>query len=258
MSVRLPVLRGSWTRWKLAFATVATVATATTAVPGSLSSQQPAEALITDRPGAPDGAWVLGAGVWQLEMGTALLIDDAINVALGQGLVRVGLGPLEARLYPNSYVVGNDAGLQGLGLGVKVPIVRGPTRLSAMAGVTLPSRNGQAGGDRTSVFSAAIWETALSPHVSLNVNAGYSFSASDPGRGTVLLAITPGFTVSAEHGIGGYAGLVAYLTGNGPSASLETGVTKRIHPDLQVDLNAGLAPRAGPSYVGVGLSYRWP
>lgn len=132
----------------------------TAAMPARLAGQEPAETIVTDRPGTSDGAWVVGAGLWQLEAGTALLLNDATSVVLGQALLRVGLGPLEDRIYPNSYVVGSDGeGLQNLGLGIKVPVVRGATRLSVLAGGTLPTGTGQAGGSGSSAF----WAPAAVP-----------------------------------------------------------------------------------------------
>ncbi|MEQ9398797.1 MAG: transporter [Longimicrobiales bacterium] len=235
---------------------VAFVVTAATAV---AAAAQESPTIASDRPGVGDGAWVLGPGLLQVEAGVAVRSTEGFGtgVALGQGLVRLGLPSFEVRLYPNSLVVGGAGeGLEDLGVGVKVPLRGGDRRISLIAGATIPTGSDEAGSDDASLFATGVWEFPVTDQVGLNVNAGYGFPVDDVADGQVLLTITPGVVLDEANGLSAYGGLAASL-GDSDDVLLEAGLARTIDADTQVDLNVGLSLHDGTSFIGVGVSRRW-
>lgn len=235
-------------------------------LPGALRAQErpPAPGILSDRPGLGDGAHVLGAGVWQLEVGAAWAGGSGADVfSLGQGLLRYGVGPFELRLHPNSFVVarGGDESVEGLedmAIGLKVPLAAGEgAQVSVVGAVTLPTGADAFTADQKTAWGTLVVETSLSERVGVAFNGGYAFPFDGVGDGRWSFLVTPGFAVPSVEGLGLYAGYAGFY-GDGPDTHiLEAGLARASGADLQWDVNAGVDVDTGEVFLGVGIARRW-
>jgi len=138
-------------RWSFVYSGMQRILLGLTAI-GLLAAPLGAqESIASDRPGIGSGATVIDAGVIQLEGGFSYS-EDVTNqtYSIGQALVRYGVRGLEFDFFANSYVVTrtealddvvDGEGFEDLGVGVKVPLVKGveDLRLSLQGILTTPS-----------------------------------------------------------------------------------------------------------------------
>lgn len=217
--------------------------------------------ITPDRPGIGDGAHVVAPGVWQLEAGAAFFGEDVRGLALGQGLLRWGLGPVEGRLHLNSYVVGETGeGLQDPGLAVKVPVGGddGPVRVAAVTGLTLPIGTDEASARVVTGWVNTILETSLASDLALALNLGYALSLEDPSdQGVLSFSVTPSFPMAGWDGVTAYAGLAGFVGSDADDLTIEGGIARLLDPDTQFDVNAGVSLGDGASFLGVGIARRW-
>lgn len=220
--------------------------------------------ISSDRPGLGDGSHVVASGVWQVEGGVQLSGNDGVDVvSIGQGLIRWGLGALELRFFPNSFVVlrgsGDDrSGIQDFGVGVKVPLRgEGDWRWSLGATTTLPTGSDDFSAEDPTGAVTLIGETSLSDGVGVALNAGYAAFFDDVGDGTFSLLVTPSFSVPDVPGLSLYAGWAGYFGPDDDVHIVEGGLAKAVGEDGQWDINAGYDPDSGVWFLGFGASRRW-
>lgn len=202
--------------------------------------------------------------MWQAELG--LGIDGGGGgraYSIGQGVLRVGLPGFELRLYPNSYMLlrddgSSESGFQDLGVGLKVPLSAGESRVrtSLVAGATLPTGSDVLTADESTGFSTLVLEGALSDQVGLAVNLGCAFQFDDVADGAIALIVTPGFPISAVDGLSGYAGSAGSFNDGGNSHVLEAGLAYLVDADMQLDLNGGWNPDPDIWFIGLGVALR--
>jgi hypothetical protein len=241
--------------------------------------------ISADRPGFGTGSATVGAGTFQAELGYQFrstwmpmvgqgFTTGANTHELGQGLFRYGItDALELRAGLNSYVLisGSNSGYtdyySGASLGAKVRLFQTQTmRLGGLATLDLPTELPSGPDDRARQELRLAFDTDLGDRFQLAINGGTSFyySAGIQNDRAVEWLFIP--TLSADLTLSldayvGYAGFYGTFGGNSYSRDwLESGVTYRLTPDTQLDLNLGT--RIGMDDVsdlsiGVGVSKRF-
>lgn len=226
-----------------------------------LAAQRPAETITPDRPGLGDGAHVVGPGVVQLETGFEFAAGPGADVVtFGQAVIRYGVGPIEVRLLPGSFVVQTGArGIADPAVGLKVPLTRAGSRvrLSTVLTSTLTVGSEDFSAGQAVGAATLVGEVGLSGPLGLAVNAGYAFPWNDTGDGSIALMITPGLSIQSVDGLGVYAGYVGFYDDGPDTHIVETGVAYAWDADNQIDVNGGLEPDTERWFIGVGISHRW-
>lgn len=229
--------------------------------------RRPVRAISPDRPGIGDGSWVLPRGVVHLESGAAVRRSDGRTAyELGQLLMRYGLGPVELRLSPGSFVFLRDGveaeGIDDLGVGLKSRLVEGAServRLSLLTRAELPSKSPMVGSQRASLGATLLFDWAPIERLNVSANLGYDVAPTGEGSGAIQATFTPGVSLAPEHGLGGYAGWAGtFELDGGDRQQLEAGMTWVPAPNVQLDLNGGVEPTTGDLFVGLGVAHRWP
>lgn len=241
------------------------VAVALSLPPAVQAQAQPAPTLLPDRPGLGDAAHVVAPGVWQLEAGAQLALDRGVNgFTVGLGLIRYGLRSMELRVLPSVLMVnraatGDEIGASDLAVGLKFPVrVESSAKLAAVVTATLPTGSDAFSARDPGFGGTLVMERPLSAAGVLSLNAGYSFTAADPDRGTLTIIVTPGFPISSVEGLAWYGGYAGFFGGDSDAQIVEAGLAYTTSPDVQLDLNSGWDLGARTWFVGVGISKRWP
>jgi hypothetical protein len=229
--------------------------------------------IITDRPDFTESTQTVPRGRVQLESGyTYSRSGTTREHSFGELLVRVAAGGRsEIRVGVNSYIVSHDgvtgraSGKDDVSLGFKVRLSEGGDgwgrpRVSLIGETAAPS------GARA--FREAKWQPGLklllgwdlSERLGLASNINYA-SASEGGQrfnqfgGSVSL----GYAVNERTGV--YAEVFGFRPGSFKGAGTEffnTGVTRLLHDDLQLDARVGVGLNRGTDYfAGVGVSRRF-
>lgn len=222
-------------------------------------------AIVTDRPGSSNGAFVLSPGTVQLETGAEVAADGpARNVRLGQVVIRWGVPHLELQALVNSFVVrrvhGDSAtGFEDLGLGAKLPLYEadgGALRVAALASLSLPSGAAFLTSDEALGAASLLIDRALWNRWSLSLNIGYA-DAPDAEPGVMSAILTPSVSLPGPGNLSAYVGYAGFYASGADRHLIETGLTTTVTPDLQLDLNAGVETGSGNHYIGVGVAHRW-
>jgi hypothetical protein len=237
----------------------------------------PVPTVVPDRPGYTDTPTALNRGSIQLETGyTDDRTPSARYRSVGEVLLRVGVaGPVEARVFGNSYGLLSGAGIQArsgledLKLGAKLALIEQPDSVHAwkpslafLAATTIPTGASGigSGAARPEAKLAASWTTATP--FSLYANAGVNRSIDAAGWksnafGSVATwyAATPRVSFFAEllnsSVLGASAPVTTYVDG---------GVTFLVSPRLQLDFRVGRGARGDVTserFVGAGIARRW-
>ncbi len=224
-----------------------------------LDAQEPAATLVPDRPGLGSGTHVVGRGVVQLEAGMELQGGrGSEQFTLGQSLFRVGVAGLELRVAPGSVVVvEEELGREDPEVGVKIPLARGETRVSAMASLSLPWGSDVFSAREERVSATLLLDRPLTGLWGLSVNAGASFPASEPGDAGLALIVTPSRAVDGVEGLSVYGGYAGFYDDGRKEHILEAGGAFLSDSDTQFDLNLGFMTSSERLFVGVGVSHRW-
>ncbi|MFN2384638.1 MAG: transporter [Gemmatimonadota bacterium] len=244
-------------------------------VPSSLQAQaSEREPLVTDRPDFTESAVTVGTGRVQLEGGYTLArVDDLTEHALGEVLLRIGLGPrAELRLAPGSFVwtegdTDDASGLDDGTLGAKLvlaapPGARGLRPAAALLLSTSVPTGAAAFGENAwqpEAKLALAWELSDRLALAANVGAAAASEAGERfGQGTgsltAALALTPR--------LGGYVEGYGFLPAGPDGADagyLNSGLTLLFGPDVQLDARIGIGFSAAEPdvFLGVGASRRW-
>jgi hypothetical protein len=225
----------------------------------SVSAQGVAETITPDRPGLGDGAHIVGPGVAQLESGIDWAFGKGPGIlTFGQALLRYGLGGIELRLQPGSAVVQDEHfGLTDAAIGVKVPLLRGGTRVSAVLSGTVPSGAEVYSGGESFGGATLVAEFGVTPTLGLAINAGYGFPFDDLGDGGYSIIVTPALSFPSRPGLSVYGGYAGYFDHGEDTHFAEAGIAFAPEPDWQFDLNLGRNTENGRIFFGVGVAYRW-
>ena len=232
------------------------------ATPFGLSGQ---DAIASDRPGIGSGATVLGRAVLQLETGfSRATVRDVDRYALGELLVRLGVGGLELQAFGNSLVVqrGDGSvldreGLQDVGVGAKIPVARGVgerLNLSLHSVVMMPTGSDFLSSHEWVGSISALADVSLTGSAGVSVNVGAE-AASDRSAEVFSVIVTP--AISLGRGFGAYAGWAGFFS-EGPDTSFgEAGLTYLADRDVQLDVNGGWNLDRDEWFLGAGLALRW-
>lgn len=222
--------------------------------------------ITSDRPGIGSGSAVLESGIVQLETGLSMAGGGTVDqYSIGQVLVRIGFTALELELFGNSLVVQraegsptlDTEGLQDLGLGVKLPLVRNAgerVSVSVQGVASAPTGADSFTADEWLGALNALTDIAVVDRVGIAVNVGIAQGAA--GSDDVISAIiTPG--VSLDGGVGLYGGWAGFFADSGDTHFAEGGITFLPNADVQLDLNGGWAPDGDSWFFGGGVAVRW-
>lgn len=247
-------------------------------LPAAVSAQSDVSELVTDRPDFTESSAVVGRGMLQVEMGSTVESEGsgdgrARTVTAPLALVRLGLSPsTELRLSGDggifsSYGQGpgrvSASGGSDIELGMKwvfldradaglamavIPMVSLPVGSQTMSSGTY---------DPTVKFT---WAKSLSRGFDLSGNVNMSRPTDADGRYT-----EQAYSASLAHALstnwGGYWEVYGFVpTGrdDGQAWTANTGVTRGIGGNAQIDLEVGRGLTAGAPdwFVGVGMGIR--
>ena len=239
--------------------------------------------VAADRPGFSDGTVALPPRALQLEAG---VLDDRLGaaagsprteyVALGQTLLRAGVGyRTEVRVFGNSYATrmtdGSSTvhGAEDLKLGAKVNLHSLPDSVHAvfptlalLLATTLPtgSRGFSAGSAQPEAKVAANWIT--STPLSISAEAGLNALQTPNGRATQTSTSLAGWWAMSPSVSAFVEGLlVRSASGSAAGANeIDFGATYLVNQRLQIDASVGHG--VGPStahehFVDIGIAKRW-
>ena len=229
----------------------------------SLHAQQ---SITSDRPGIGSGSAVVGHHTVQVEAGfdyTKTVTNDTYSI--GQALIRLGAPWFELEIFANSYVitrtdfmddVTDGEGFQDLGIGIKVPLVRGAGgrfSLSAQGILNTPSGSNIFSADEWVPVANLLADLGITDRLGVSVNAGYQ---AGPGsvEDTVTLFVTPG--VALGNGFGAYAGWAGFFSDGEDAHFAEGGFTYLASTDIQLDLNGGWNVDTDDYFLGFGVAVR--
>lgn len=249
------------TPWLLALAAVLV------ASPAESQERPVSETLSPDRPGIGTGAHVLGRGALQLEAGVAYARLGASDVySFGQTLLRYGVGPLEARLGLDSFVVARGArrfeGFEDVAVGAKAPFLGWPAdpfRVSGLVTLSVPTGAVELTADDPVATVAALAEWSVSDRLTLSANAGWG-TPLYTGGDRWLATLTPGLSLPLPGDPSVYVGWAGYAgeqVEEDAGHAVEAGFTALLGPEIQLDVNAGWTPGTGDYFIGTGIAHRW-
>ncbi|AHG90346.1 MetA-pathway of phenol degradation, putative [Gemmatirosa kalamazoonensis] len=228
-----------------------------------------------DRPGYTFGTATVPAGGLQAELGyTDTRLGSLTYQSLGEGLLRVGVGPsTELRVFGNSYALRSDGGLHDDGMedakiGIKHRLWAGRASsgiggasLALLPGISVPI--GSAG------FGAKAWQPELlvagalplSPRLSLVSNVGDAYVKLGDERAHKLLGTLAGwYTLSAKlSAFAEYGGSRLADDAKSHMQYVDAGIAVVPLPAVQLDVRVGhgINGVANDNYVGLGISRRW-
>jgi hypothetical protein len=232
----------------------------------SVSSMNAQGPLVTDRPDFTESAAVVGTGRVQLEGGATWTdVGDSDELALGEILVRIGLHDrLEFRVAANSYarVDGPDGDVEGVedpSLGAKWLLAEGERGSAAfLAGTSIPLGDDDVGAEG--------WQPelrlALAKDVgdaALGANLGWEWQEASERTHVGLGSVTLGLPLGEWAGVFFETYAFAAEGAGGEEAYFDTGVTRLLSDDFQLDLRVGvgLNDEASDWFAGVGAAHRW-
>lgn len=234
--------------------------------------------LETDRPDITESSSVVGPGLWQLETGTMFQSDHvepgtlAHDVSLPNALLRVGLNSrTELRLGAEGFLAESvstpgtsmSSGISDFEVGLKYRVLdqqRNGFDLSLIPILSMPVGTG--------AFSTGGFDPTLKVTFSRDLPAGFGL-----GSNVIVSSISEdhvrftqtGLSTSVGHGIGdGWGmfwelyGVSAMTRGSGAAWLADTGVTRAIGQNLQMDVSVGrgLASDAPDWFIGLGFAIR--
>lgn len=241
--------------------------------------------LVTDRPDQTESSVVVPRGFYQLEVGWLFTRDDEAGERtevqeIPSSLLRVGLsrsvelrigwsGWSDAETRTGSFEDSVD-GIGDAELGVKIHLAeeRGSRPETAvLLSSSVPVGDDPFTSDRFDPALRLAFAHTLSERVGLGYNLGVSWATELGGDGdrdtlssafyTVALgvALTERWSAFCE-----LFGDVPASAPGGPANAFDAGLTYLIRDNVQLDLAAGvgLSEAADDSFVGLGLSIRWP
>jgi len=227
--------------------------------------------LVTDRPDFTESAETVPRRSHQVEGGYTFAATGGDGEhALGELLLRLPLGArVEARVGAGSYLIVSEPGAADTygdpSLGVKVKLLDarpgGAPDLAAM--VTLIAERAGASAARRLIPELKLLAARdLSSRFALSANLGAAFN-EDGASGIASLSLG----IDLCPWLGAFAeafGVGPMRTRDGRSAFVDSGLTWRLHDDLQIDARAGAGrivvadhDTDDASFIGTGLSYRW-
>jgi hypothetical protein len=233
------------------------------------------EPLITDRPDQTESASIVPAGTVQLESG--LLDADGSDNLAGASLFRIGLAQrLELRIGFDEWPLqGADRSVDS-SIGAKLSFRENDGRKPAIA--LLASISQRVGGQPANSANKLrpTLRLALSNRLNDRFSLGYNVGIKTVSRLQIAGAPPPGqehllsrsfWTLSCGYSASEKVGLFVEafgeqaLSDDQPTeSSLNGGLTWLLRPRIQLDLyvGGGLAEASADSFVGAGVSYRWP
>lgn len=251
---------------------------------GALGAEEAAP-LVTDRPDQTESALVVPAGSVQVEVGATYIRDDVDGIRteaweVPGTLVRVGLSErFELRIGWSGWVDAEQSGrglrhtFDGSGdaeLGGKVAFgswgEEGP-EVALLFGTSVPVGDDDLTSDAWDPSFRLSVAHALPGGVDLGWNLGMAWATEGAGSGgehtlsEAIYTVAVGFEVSER--VGAFVELYGAFggsAGGAPRHALDGGLTFALRDHLQLDVAAGvgLSDAAEDSFVGIGLSYRWP
>jgi hypothetical protein len=250
-----------------------------------LSAQADEPDLLTDRPGQSDAPSVVAPGKMQIEAGWTRTDDDDDGVEtevteVPGTLVRSGLKEnLELRLGWTGNVSADvssdllDFDENGSGdatIGAKYRIRDGndgSPEVAVSFGTSLPTGDDEFTSDRADPSVRATVAHSLTDRLSLGYNLGIELAtekAPDGDKNTLASFIyTTSLGIGVTDRLGAFVELygdVPASAGGGPSHSIDGGFAYLLRHNLQLDVSAGLGlnDRAADTFVGFGVSARFP
>jgi hypothetical protein len=233
---------------------------------------EPLEPISTDRPDQTESAQLVPRGSVQVEGGaTVASAHHARTTSYGEMLVRVGVhDALELRVEPLTYTAVRGAGapraggLEDLGLGIKVPLLRRDSvprfvpDVSVIGATSLPTgaRHFRGEGAQPGAVLAADWSLAerLGFGSNLTISRGRADGERYWERGA---SATLGIGLSERAGM--YAEWFAVRDTRDDAAVhvLNSGITYKLSSDFQLDARIGRGNRDSGSFGGIGFATRW-
>jgi hypothetical protein len=237
----------------------------------AFARDDPRPPLVGDRPDFTESAETVGRGRLQLETGAtgSRTANGERETAIGELLLRVGLAAgWELRLGAGSWTdFGDGDGAEDASLGLKAKLAEGAggrPDLALLLGVSLPTGSSELTADEVvpEVKLAAAW--APSERLGIGANLGWADAAQDGERYDQLSwSVAAGLALGGAWG--GFLELYGFSReepGGDPTLTVDLGVTRLIHPDLQLDARVGIAVDDGGGaapdwFAGLGAVVRW-
>ena len=226
------------------------------------------EPLSTDRPGeGTDASTVVGAGVWQIELGLFReweADEDNAYWNYPSALLRYGVtNAVEVRLSSGLFTDPTVSGVRWapVNLATKVAITeqrRWLPQIALLVGLTLPQTGSEVAQPRfTEPNIALLMDHAISDWFGITTNVGVGWGSESP-------AATYRYALSFNAGLSSRIGSFVEFYGNLPEASPDShlvngGFTLLLSPNVQLDLSGGtaLSGYAADFYTALGASFRW-
>jgi hypothetical protein len=225
---------------------------------------------VGDRPDFTESAVTITPGRVQIEAGlTRTSEGDVESTEVGEVLLRIGLLPaLEARVGLGSWAridapAGDVDGLTDLDLGAKLALLEGagarPT-VAVIGAVSLPTGAEGVGSEEAEPVAILAAEWELTEAVGMGTNLGWSRPAGGEGRfDRAWISAALGVSLDDRWGwfLEGY-GFGQEKDGGDATGHADTGVTYRVHDDLQLDARVGKSFRgeADDWFAGLGVVLR--
>ena len=223
------------------------------------------DAIVPDRPGIGNGAYIVEPRVTYLESGLEYYnLDAGDRYSFGQLLVRGGLTEgMELRVILNSFVVqsftgATDTGVPDPGVGLKFNIYQDPDsdiRLSGLGNLSIPIGSSVYTTDEWIPTATLLAEYSLTSLSTVTVNAGHTFEAG-PLPSAWNISVTPGISLPNSE-VGLYAGYAGVYSDAGDQQFIEAGLTKLVEPFMQLDINSGYDLQNSEVFIGGGVALRF-
>lgn len=227
-----------------------------------------AQPIDTDRPTFTDSVTTVEKGQIQLEGGYTRYTGGGVRVdTFGESLLRYGLNDnVEVRAYGNSYqvtrtAVGNFTGLQDSGVGTKIRLVKGETKVlrpnvSVELNMSLPTgaRNFRSNYQPQGKVLLG-WNLGKDT----KLESALELTRADLGRRVNQTAQSAAITHQVNDRVGAFVEVYNINPGGmGSTSTTQTGVMYRVSNDLQLDLRVGRDISGGSrEFFGMGAGYRF-
>jgi hypothetical protein len=229
-----------------------------------MSFPQFAQVIVTDRPDQTESAVSVPKGIFQLETGMGLDINDAErNLVLNTTLFRYGLANnLEIRLVTdlrNRYTrIGESDSHTGIGdmqFGLKYQLPGGKTKAAYLGHVVLPTGTREVSMGSAGMHHRIAISQEAADWLAVSCNLGIEYFRADDAHGIYSLSF--GFPLTER--IGFYLELYGRWTHfEHLEALYDHGFTLLLAPNLQLDFSMGTGISSRSNYFAIGASWYAP
>ncbi len=221
--------------------------------------------IVTDRPGQNDSPVSVPKGIFQVETGSLIRIDEGQrNWTLNGTLFKFGvMDDLEIRILPSlihikSRPLGevNTLGIGDLQFGVKYHFLSsGKTDLGYLGHVIVPSGTREVSSGSFGMNHHIAVTHQFANWLSATVNTGFEYFAEDTWNG--LFALSFGFAITDR--IGFFTEVYgSWLGFERTDLYYDHGLTWVLSPNLQLDFSTGTGITGKSNYYSAGVSWYAP